>query len=272
MQRAFLRLCDLLPGALVDPLDYRLDRLLVGIESLETDWDIEEMKGLDCADSAWLGHAAFAHCLVLYLKPQVIVDLGVCSGCSTFAMALALKKLRCGRIYAVDTWEGDAHVGYYSGTVYERFMETRSALGVEEHVVPLKMLFSESKSLINEQIDLLHIDGLHTFRAATEDFRLFRKQLAPGAMVMFHDVYNESFPDMRILWKWLALRHRCHIRRHSSGLGLILERGGRRDLGLPKLLTYQGIIDSLRDRIAVNLVASEGGTSTIAQLSQSSRG
>lgn len=253
LHRAALYLLDRLPGFIADPLDWRFKQFALGIQSVRTDWDLESMKGMRCARSIWLGHAAFAHALVLHRKPKVIVDLGVFEGCSTFAMGLALKRLGSGKIYAVDSWQGDMHIGNYNDRVYRVFLEQRDALGLRDYVIPMKMLFSEAHRIVNEQVDILHVDGIHTFRAARSDFLLFRDHLAPGAVVMFHDVYNNEFPSMHILWKYLSMQYRSHRLEHSSGLGLILARGGDRNLGLESAINAHKRIEAIQRRISENL-------------------
>ena len=168
-------------------------------------------------------------------------------------MGLALKRLGSGRIYAVDCWEGDEHAGHYGEELYRKFLEERTAFGLEEYVVPMRMFFSEAAGSIDGPVDLLHVDGLHTFRAASDDFRLFRDRLTPGAVVLLHDVYNNEFPGLRVLWKLLSWHYRSYRLNHSSGLGLILARGGDRSLGLPCGLHVHERIRVIRRRIAENL-------------------
>ena len=55
------------------------------------------------------------------------------------------------------------------------------------------MTFEKASHVIEHGIDLLHIDGWHTYRAVSTDFNQFRPLLAPGAIVMFHDVNNPLF-------------------------------------------------------------------------------
>jgi hypothetical protein len=98
-------------------------------------------------------------------------------------------------------------------------------------------------------VDLLHIDGFHTFRAARADFRLFRDRLSPGAPVLFHDVYNRDFPGLLALWPWLALRYRTFRFQHASGLGILLAPGGDRTLGLPRRRTLTETYAAIRHRL-----------------------
>jgi predicted O-methyltransferase YrrM len=157
----------------------------------------------------------------MHFKPQTIVELGSFGGFSTCAMGLALRDSgRGGQLYAVDTWLGDGHSGLYGAQVYQSFLETRHSLGLDDTICPLKMTFEEASRQIKPNIDLLHIDGLHTFGAVSKDFKRFRHLLAPEAIVLFHDVYT-FFPGMRLYWSLIARRFPSYLIPYSHGLGVI---------------------------------------------------
>ncbi len=244
-----MRLLDSLPHVISNPFDPRLRQLALGIRALSSDWAISEMKGRECSKSMWLSHAAFVHGLVLYFKPNTIVDLGVFHGCSTIAMGLALKKLGRGKIYAVDTWEGDPHAGKYGDDVFDAFVLDTKELDLADYIIPTRMQFSQASHEIQESVDLLHVDGYHTFIALRSDFHAFRGHLKPGAVTLFHDVSNWGFPGLKLYWKYLSLRYRSFRFDHASGLGIILTDGGGRSLGLPIRSDLTTRNDVIRDRM-----------------------
>src|SRR6516162_8554184 len=80
-------------------------------------------------ESAWYAHVPFAHWLVAVTRPRLLVELGTRNGVSysAFCEAVVNGKLDT-RCFAVDTWKGDDHSGFYPEEVYLIFAaSTRSA-------------------------------------------------------------------------------------------------------------------------------------------------
>src|SRR4051812_45899500 len=74
------------------------------------------------AETAWVEHVPFAFWLIDVLRPMTIVELGTHNGVSFSAMCQAVKALHLPtRCYAIDTWKGDQHTGFYPEEVYRNF-------------------------------------------------------------------------------------------------------------------------------------------------------
>ena len=169
-----------------------------------------------------MGLGTIAYEIIQHFKPEKVVELGSARGFSTFAMGLALRDLGAGgQLYAVDTWKGDDHIGSYGEEVYRGFLESRRILDLESTVQPMRMTFEEASKIITPPIDLLHVDGLHTFTAVARDFKQFRRHLTPGAIVLFHDVYTTWFPQMRLFWALMSRRYPSYLIPYQHGLGVL---------------------------------------------------
>ncbi|HEA1146710.1 TPA: class I SAM-dependent methyltransferase, partial [Escherichia coli] len=140
------------------------------------------------AQSAWLEHIPFAFWLVDTLRPRNIVELGTHYGSSYFSFCQAVSKLDLETCcFAVDTWGGDEHAGLYGEEVYRQVSEYN-----QQHYSGFSTLIRSTFDQALEHfsqgsIDLLHIDGLHTFEAVRHDFESWLPKLSERAVVIMHD-------------------------------------------------------------------------------------
>src|SRR5271166_578992 len=147
--------------------------------------------------SAWTGHVPFAMCLVAMTRPRVLVELGTYRGTSYCAFCQAVKELRLDtQCYAVDTWQGDPHSGFYGTELLDELKQNHD---------PEYALFSELiRSTFDEalprfrdrSVDVLHIDGFHTYDAVRHDFDSWLPKMSDRGIVLLHDTEvrdRESF-------------------------------------------------------------------------------
>lgn len=179
--------------------------------------------------SAWIGHTPFAAWLVREFQPRRFVELGTHAGTSFFAVCQAVKAYQLEtRCFAVDTWTGDEHAGFYDESVYSEVVQ-HQARHYSDCAHLLRMTFDQAlNEFADGSVDLLHIDGLHTYEAVAHDFSHWLPKLAPGAIVLFHDtqVRERNFGVWR-LWKELSERYPAHLEfQHSYGLGVLQLPGG----------------------------------------------
>ena len=178
--------------------------------------------------STWTDHMPFGYDIVTATRPQLTVELGTFSGLSFFTFCQAIKENEIdGACYAVDTWEGEEHTGKYDDTIYNQGNEhaRREYAGF---AYLMRMLFADAlKHFENDTIDLLHIDGLHTYDAVKEDFTTWYPKVKPGGVILFHDVYARmmDFGAWKF-WQELAPQYPSFEFRHGFGLGVLRKPGG----------------------------------------------
>ncbi len=173
--------------------------------------------------SAWKEHIPFAFNLVSVLRPRTIVELGTHAGDSycAFCQAVVAEGLPT-RCWAIDTWEGDAHTGRYGPEVLASLRAHHDPLyGGFSRL--LRSTFREGLEAVRDgTVDLLHIDGAHTYEAVLEDFSTWLPKMTDAGVVLFHDtaVRERDFGVWRV-WEELRARHPHFEFHHGHGLGVL---------------------------------------------------
>jgi hypothetical protein len=176
------------------------------------------------APSSWWEHVPVAHWLIKELKPKVIVELGTHYGVSFFSFCEAASKFSPDTfVYAVDTWQGDEHAGNYDETVFDK-VQTHQQAHHKQRSRIVRSTFDEASDHFEDQsIDILHIDGLHTYKAVCNDFNTWMPKLRDGGSILFHD-WNVREGDFGVWKLWLEIRDdnrfNCFEIPNGHGLGI----------------------------------------------------
>lgn len=173
--------------------------------------------------SAWIGHIPFAAWLVNALAPEVLVELGTHHGTSYLAFCQAVDEAKLPtKCFAVDTWEGDEHAGDYPDQVFTELHGIHQAHYADFSQL-MRMTFDLAVDYFDDStVDLLHIDGLHTYEAVRHDFETWLPKLSERAIVLFHDtcVRERGFG----VWKFFAEIRKSYPSyefEHTHGLGVL---------------------------------------------------
>ena len=180
--------------------------------------------------SPWCGHRNFVYDYLKYIKPKNIIELGTHYGCSFFAMCQSMKDNQLNiKLYAVDTWEGDEQAGFYGNEVWESVNKIKQHCFSEQNTVFMRMLFNDAvKEFDDETFDLIHIDGLHTYEAVSEDFQNWLPKLKKDGVILFHDVNSEKKYGTNVFWKEIKQKYSYYFEfKHSWGLGLLFPKGDK---------------------------------------------
>jgi O-antigen biosynthesis protein len=172
--------------------------------------------------SGWEGHVAFAFYLMRELQPRTFVELGTYWGDSYFAFCQAVAQWHLPtRCSAVDTWAGDAHAGKIGESVY-RVVNAHHQDRYAGFSRLLRMTFEEARQQVPDgSVDLLHIDGYHTYEAVRHDYETWLPKMSDRGVILFHDtcVRTGDFGVYR-LWDELTARYPAFQFTHSNGLGV----------------------------------------------------
>lgn len=173
-------------------------------------------------DSAWFGHTPFAFWLTEVLSPKTFVELGTHNGYSYFTFCQAAQRLGLDmRCYAIDTWEGDEHSGFYGEEVFQKVSNYHERYSSFSRLV--RSTFDEALTHFHDgSIDLLHIDGRHFYDDIKHDFETWRPKLSDRSVVIFHDTnVRENHFGVFSFWRELRENHPHFEFLHDHGLGIL---------------------------------------------------
>ncbi|HYI32431.1 MAG TPA: class I SAM-dependent methyltransferase [Glaciibacter sp.] len=184
--------------------------------------DTSYWKPRHLVPSAWHEHAPFAYWLVDAIRPASIVELGTHSGFSYFVFCEAVTRLGLNtRTWALDTWEGDDHAGFYGEDVFTSVSSINA--GYAQFSTLLRGYFDDSlDSFEDGSVDLLHIDGRHGYDDVRHDFETWLPKMSARGVVILHDIaeHQEGFGVWR-LWDEISERYPSFAFAHGHGLGVL---------------------------------------------------
>jgi len=179
----------------------------------------------------WAGHIPFAFWLMSVMRPRRLVELGTHKGNSYCAFCQAAERLKIDiTATAVDTWQGDVHMAPENG-LYEELSSYHDPKYGHFSTL-LRATFDDAKRYFADgSIDLLHIDGTHTYEAVKNDFENWLPSLSDRSVVLFHDVEvrRDDFGVWK-LWEEIKDQYPSFKFTHSYGLGVLAVGRNQNDI------------------------------------------
>ena len=120
-------------------------------------------------------------------RKMVICEIGSFVGASACCFGAALYERREGRVICIDTWNNDTMTEGKRDT-WREFQN--NTVQYNAYIVPIRGFSTDvvhSVAGITHNLDVLFIDGDHSYEGVKADWEAYRGFLKAGAVVIFHD-------------------------------------------------------------------------------------
>lgn len=174
-------------------------------------------------NSTFHDYVPFAFFLSAILKPKKYVELGVFLGTSFFSFCQSSLEFQypC-KCYGIDTWKGDAFTGFYEEDIYKTIVAVHDVY--KDFSSLMRMKFNTASNLPElNNIDLLHIDGIPTYKEVKNNFEKWLPKMSDKGVMVFHNTnnMNKGFEVSRF-WAEISREYPSSQFYFGKGLGVLL--------------------------------------------------
>lgn len=170
-------------------------------------------------------------------RPRNVLEIGTCAGGTLYCLCRLAEP--DGTIVSIDLPRGS----FGGGCTEERADEMRMLFPRDDQQLHLLREDSHSSAtlakvqstLAGRQLDLLFIDGDHTYEGVKSDFEMYSPLARDGALIAFHDILKHP-PKLGVgvdrYWNEIKAGYR-HVEivsdpRHWGGIGVLWKSGPAR--------------------------------------------
>lgn len=195
------RLCERDPQVLLEALGPHLSRK-PNLDNMPFDLSVkgglqfEQLAGLFASTSLdhaviamTIRQAAYLFGLIRQMKAQKVIEIGRYKGGSTLLIAAAMNGE--GKFWSIDVGEKEArlHRGESS-----RLFDEQLADVCKRFTLSVDIMVGDSRTIDIDtgEVDLVLIDGDHTYEGVKNDFERFGKRARVGGAVLFDDAFDEG--------------------------------------------------------------------------------
>ena len=150
------------------------------------------------------GKAQYEACKFSF-KTGKCAEIGSYCGKSACYIGLACKEVGS-KLYSVDHHRGSEEQQYgeeyFDEEIYDfsanqvntlpLFLKNIKKFNLQDHIEPMVMTSVDASVNVPDNLDLIFIDGSHTFESARNDYLHWKPKLRPGGILAIHDVYDSE--------------------------------------------------------------------------------
>jgi predicted O-methyltransferase YrrM len=148
------------------------------------------------------------------LRPRIVLEIGTATGGMFFLLARAAAP--DAHLLSLDLPGGLGGGGYaaWKTHVFRRMIlpdQRATFIRGDSHAASSRETVREA--LGGAPIDLLFIDGDHTYEGVRQDFAMYGPLVRAGGMIAFHDIQPNTHPELcgvDRFWQEIKRQHRSH--------------------------------------------------------------
>ena len=150
------------------------------------------------------GVALYEACKLSFMTGKC-AEIGSYCGKSACYIGLACKEVGS-KLYSVDHHRGSEEQQYgeeyFDEEIYDfsanqvntlpLFLNNIKKFNLQDHIEPMVMTSVDASVNVPDNLDLIFIDGSHTFESARNDYLHWKPKLRSGGILAIHDVYDSE--------------------------------------------------------------------------------
>jgi predicted O-methyltransferase YrrM len=140
------------------------------------------------------------------LNPQTVLEIGTHRGGTLYFWARLARPDAI--LISIDLPGGKFGGGYspFRAPIYRRFAQERQKLHLMRANSHAQSTLKEAKRLLaGRQIDLLFIDGDHTYEGVKKDWEMYSPLVRSSGLIVFHDVAG-NYGETQVKAFWDAIK------------------------------------------------------------------
>ena len=150
------------------------------------------------------GEALYIYCKKFCVQ-GIAVEIGSYCGKSACYLGQACKENNS-YLYSIDHHRGseEQQLGqeYFDEEIYDHkqervdtlpfFLKNIATHNLEEFIKPLVMDSESASKIVENNINMIFIDGSHTFNSARNDYEWWKNKIREGGILAIHDIYDSE--------------------------------------------------------------------------------